>query len=298
MTLLRRFAECGLLLGLLSCSCSTDEGRLALPVNADRPTSLERQGDVVIDHNTGLMWAVEFQDFTPDNVNDPRQSVEAAMAYCESLQLAGFSDWRLPTRLELLSIADHTRLRPALDPDLFPGDVYVGGRSPFWTATPHPAENQYFAIGFDDGAVTFDGDVTKPVRARCVRSTEYVPVPDPPFEVYEDVVYDRRTGLTWERRPMDSPFRTADAAMEYCAKLETAGGGWRLPRVKELNTIVDETRAFPAIDPRIFPATRSDWYWTATPYHGFAGYYWAVTFADGASYINEADHAYARCVRP
>ena len=283
-------------LGLWS-SCREDD-RLVWPVNDDSPKGLERVGDVVVDHRTGLEWAVPFEDFTPDDVNDPRQAVAAAEAYCEGLSLGGHDDWHLPTRLELLSIADHTRLRPALDPNLFPGDVYVGGRSPFWTSSSHPAENQFFAIGFDDGAVTFDGDVTKPVRARCVRRPHAVPTPDPVYEIHPDVVYDRRTGLTWERHPLDEPFPTAEDAMEYCAKLQVDGGGWRLPRVKELNTIIDESRAFPMIDEEAFPNTESDWYWTATPYKTFAGYYWAVTFADGASYINEADHAYVRCVRP
>jgi hypothetical protein len=87
-------------------------------------------------------------------------------------------------------------------------------------------------------------------------------------------------------------------AKTYCAALDLSGAGWRLPNVKELQTIVDETRADPAIDETAFPSTPSELFWTSSPVAGNANYAWNVYFnygdsnADGVLYTGRV-----RCVR-
>jgi hypothetical protein len=91
--------------------------------------------------------------------------------------------------------------------------------------------------------------------------------------VFEDgndgTVGDPATGLTWQRsdsgNPLDWP-----AALAYCEALELAGrDDWRLPNAKELQSVVDYTRApslggEPAIDP-VFEVTETEsYYWTST----------------------------------
>ncbi len=51
-----------------------------------------------IDQSTGLVWAGK------DNGEDV--SPRKAKSYCQNLSLAGYSDWRLPTLAELVSIYD------------------------------------------------------------------------------------------------------------------------------------------------------------------------------------------------
>ena len=63
---------------------------------------------VVIDQNTHLMW----QDDA--SVEQVEKSWEGAKRFCANLSFAGFNDWRLPSRIELLSIADKSRYRPAI----------------------------------------------------------------------------------------------------------------------------------------------------------------------------------------
>ena len=58
-------------------------------------------GLTVTDLNSRLIW-----QRTDDGV---QRTWANAVTYCEALALGGFSDWRLPSRHELVSIADYGR---------------------------------------------------------------------------------------------------------------------------------------------------------------------------------------------
>jgi hypothetical protein len=58
---------------------------------------------------------------------------------------------------------------------------------------------------------------------------------------------------------------------------------WRLPTVKELESIVDFGRAGPAVDPAYFPNTADSYYWSATPYAGDGRIAWYVSFNHGSA---------------
>ncbi|MBD3307438.1 DUF1566 domain-containing protein, partial [candidate division KSB3 bacterium] len=70
----------------------------------------ERQGDVVVDHATGLMWQQAGSDEL--GYKEVEQYVEAL----NRKQFAGYSDWRLPTIPELMSL---------LEPEKKHGDLYI-----------------------------------------------------------------------------------------------------------------------------------------------------------------------------
>jgi hypothetical protein len=99
---------------------------------------------------------------------------------------------------------------------------------------------------------------------------------------------------------------TRNDASSYCAQLALDGGGWRLPKVKELATLVDVTAAAPAIDTFAFPGTPgqgsggaiSDSFWTSTPAAGFTTDGLLVDFHDGQIGDDGAEYPYrVRCVR-
>lgn len=253
-------------------------------------------GDTVVDPQSGLTWErkVSADTFTAASAGNPQPEVTRAREHCAALRTGGFSDWRLPTRLELLFIVDHARSAPALDPAIFPDTP----PKPFWTGTRQPFPNQQYAIDFGDGNVTYDGDIGSPVYVRCVRGTRTAEAPATPFINYAVTVYDARTGLSWQRSPPATLHSKAEGAIAYCRELELDGvKAWRLPTIKELNTLIDEGLTGPAINRTSFPDTRSEWYWSSSAYVGLSGYHWAVSFGDGASYINVSSKGIARCVR-
>ena len=117
------------------------------------------------------------------------------------------------------------------------------------------------------------------------------------YTVSNGTVYDTRTQLTWQQSVDAGAYPQANA-VTYCAGLSLAGGGWRLPTVSELLSIVDRTKYDPAIDPIAFPSTPAAGFWSSSPYVGSAGNAWNVNFEIGNSYSYAASSARrVRCVR-
>ncbi len=86
---------------------------------------VDNQDGTVTDNCTGLMWQKDTADINGDGTYSGEDIVEwyEALQYCESLELAGHSDWRLPNIKELESIVDYGRYEPST---VFPV------RAPFW----------------------------------------------------------------------------------------------------------------------------------------------------------------------
>jgi hypothetical protein len=116
------------------------------------------------------------------------------------------------------------------------------------------------------------------------------------FSIDDQVVEDTATNLIWQRHAPDSAY-TQQQATAYCRALSLDGGGWRLPTVKELHTLVDEGLANPAIDAEAFPDTPSLYFWSSTALAGFA-FVWSVSFLDGTDTWAPGENMQrVRCVR-
>jgi hypothetical protein len=109
------------------------------------------------------MWQ---RDIAPTPcVGNPTCTWAQASAYCANLSLAGFDDWRLPTRIELVSIVDYGRYNPAIDPTAFPSTPaeYFCSSSPYACYATGAGVVNFGYGGTAGGAMTINS------RVRCVR---------------------------------------------------------------------------------------------------------------------------------
>ncbi|MEO6102544.1 MAG: DUF1566 domain-containing protein [Pseudoxanthomonas sp.] len=95
------------------------------------------------DSATGLQWAVKAL---------PRAKQSQQIAACAALDLDGHTDWRLPTRAELLTLVDLTKYDPCIDTDAFPEFP----ASWFWTSDECAwSSASAWLVGFYDGHVYY-----------------------------------------------------------------------------------------------------------------------------------------------
>ena len=122
------------------------------------------------------------------------------------------------------------------------------------------------------------------------------------YAISNGTVYDAKTNLTWQQTLPVAQY-TVTSAAAYCSGLgATLPGSWRLPTVKELESLVDYSQAMgpstTLIDSIAFGGTRPAGFWSSTLVAGSSINAWYVSFADGSAHqgpttSNEA----ARCVR-
>nr|WP_314887181.1 DUF1566 domain-containing protein [uncultured Campylobacter sp.] len=107
-----------------------------------------------------LMWQDEVRNF--------QGTWDEAQEYCKLVNLAGYKDWRLPTRAELLSIADKSRYNPALNTAFkYITDSYDPW---YWSQTKSAdgSSRRAWIVGFGIGDSDWS-DVSYRHFVRCVR---------------------------------------------------------------------------------------------------------------------------------
>lgn len=264
--------------------------------------------DVITDDVTKLRWQRVLPDVYPgctghyifvDRDRGPSTGCtwEEAQAYCarpELPQQLGGGTWRVPTKIELESLIDVSRVL-AVDPlfDAFPVER-------MWTSSPVPNPESVklaWSVDFMEG-VSFVTGRFKAGRVRCVSSSNDKGGTAPNYQLNGEVVRDTISQLEWQRTP-DSAARTWQDALAYCAGLTLQGDGWRLPSLKELLTLVDSAQRMPAIQRKTFLFTQPDRYWTSSEYLDGRDIAHQVEFQLGESVItgSTADQHYVRCTR-
>ncbi|PKN55000.1 MAG: hypothetical protein CVU56_23545 [Deltaproteobacteria bacterium HGW-Deltaproteobacteria-14] len=212
---------------------------------------------VVLDDNTGLLWERAH--------HDQRASYAVAAAYCDGLELGGYDDWRMPSIKELFSISDwngdqHEDGAFYLDSAAFAFDYpdlsdLTGTHSnqmmgQTWSSTSRPdVENlnhdvHYFFNFLDAHIKSQDAEnANAALFYRCVRG-DAAALDNELQDNGDGTVTDAATGLVWQRAngqqsAGDLQFSWKEA-LAYCEALALAGhDDWRLPDVRELQSIVD-----------------------------------------------------------
>ena len=117
----------------------------------------------VTDNNTSLMW---IQDGTGSGCNNGSTATwSEAIDFCEALDYAGHTDWRLPNAKELHSIVVYEGTVPFINKTYFTNTA----NSCYWTSTTHvPATTYALVVNFSSGYVSY-GDKTNAYYIRPVR---------------------------------------------------------------------------------------------------------------------------------
>ncbi|QOG12128.1 DUF1566 domain-containing protein [Arcobacter sp. FWKO B] len=113
-------------------------------------------------------------------------------------------------------------------------------------------------------------------------------------------VIDRKFNLMWQDNyEVASKTFTHREGLAYCKSLTLGGyNDWRMPTIKELETIVDKTNE-PNHIYRVFRHIKPDGYWASdTLWRSLNFYAWYMNFLSGTPYYyNRVYHKYVRCVR-
>jgi len=114
-----------------------------------------------------------------------------------------------------------------------------------------------------------------------------------------NTIEDYETGLEWQDNyDAKTIKRDWQGAKDYCQGLTLGGlSDWRLPTIKELQSIVNIKRHDPAIK-KSFKYVVSEYYWSSSEYVSDAKYAWEVSFYDGCMDYNfKSSEHFVRCVR-
>jgi hypothetical protein len=285
--------------------------------------TLSADGLTVHDNITGLTWQ-RSPDTDGDGAVTTRDKLtfpqaEALPAKLNAAKFGGFSDWRLPTIKELYSLFQANGIdpsgppghsapgqKPFIDTKFFKfayGSTQDGERvidSQWATSTTYHGWSgggigKMFGVNFADGRIK-GYDRKMPNRGEktffvlCVRGNPAYGKND--FHDNGDgTVTDRATGLQWTKtdsgRGMNWQQALAWAQQKNAAKY-LGHDDWRVPNVKELQSIVDYSRApdtthSAAIDP-VLSCTAI----TNEIDEADFGFYWSSTTHVGSHGANDA----------
>jgi hypothetical protein len=99
-------------------------------------------------------------------------------------------------------------------------------------------------------------------------------------------VYDTKTKLTWQRTAPTAGYTWADAAT-YCGSATVSGtlggAGWRVPTVKELQSLIDSSQPAPPFADRTAFPDAAGVFWTSTLLAGTPSAAWVVLFNSGGT---------------
>ncbi|MGD2176182.1 MAG: DUF1566 domain-containing protein [Anaerolineae bacterium] len=250
-----------------------------------QPSYTDNGDGTVADNVTHLMWQQ-----TPPTT---RVNWSDATSYCSSLTLGGHTDWRLPDAKALFSISDFSSGWPYLNTDYFDlSGQDVSKDEQYWSsnyylaaATPAMSDTA-FGINHGTGhikaypALVSGGPGLKTVR--CVRGDDYA-VNDF-VDNGDGTITDSAASLMWLQDDSGEGLDW-ESALAYADSSNYAGyDDWRVPNVKELQSIVDYSGVYPAIDQTYFNITDEDsYYWSSTsayfsPQSPGYTYAWYVAF--------------------
>lgn len=223
------------------------------------PFFLNNGNGTLLDTVTGLMW---------QQSDGGEMTFEDAILYCNNLNLGGYTDWRLPNAHEAFSILNHQLNNPALDAAVFPktlaeywwtSDRQVNDSNKVWVT------NAGGGIGNHLKTETISAGGFKRFHVRAVRDlTKPSVIPNHFIDNSNGTILDNLTNLIWQKIPYTDTL-TWEQALVYADTLSLTGSSdWRLPNIKELQSINDEKLIYPSLNRNFFNVSNANKYWSST----------------------------------
>ncbi len=229
------------------------------------PSFTDRGDGTILDNVTGLVW---------QKTDSGEMTWEAALRSAPAT-LGGFTDWRLPTAQESFSLLNYNSAL-ALDPVYFASNA-AGAPGYFWTSDLYSGDNaRAWATSAAGGLApqlktdTLSAGGTQRIHARYVRGAA-PSLGHNYLNNHDGTITDLDTGLMWAQAP-SAPLAWSDS-LTYAETLVLAGySDWRVPNVKELQSLVDIARAsatkatdaVASLNRTLFPAIAASACWSAT----------------------------------
>ena len=197
----------------------------------------------ITDNVTGLMW---------QQVDGGEMTIENAATYCNNLVLGGFSDWRLPSPMESFSILNHQNNNPAMNTAFFTASL-----AEYWWTNTHQAgdttkvwcTNAGGGIGNHPKSETISAGGIKKFHVRAVRN---ISIPTTIANHFTDngngTITDNLTQLIWQKNP-NTTVQTWENALAYAENISLGTAtDWRLPNIKELQSLNEESVTNPSVN--------------------------------------------------
>jgi len=254
--------------------------------------------DSVKDHLTGLIWKKNA------NLAEFPLTWKEACQFADQLNgrstNAEWNGWRLPTRRELFSLVSHQHTNPSLPH----GHPFTGVFSGYyWTSTTCsrlPDQAWYVHLG---GGRVYRGMKHGSYMVWPVRSkVQNRPSSQERLTCNGSIYFDSRTDRWWYagRDLLREPC-SWEAALGTIAELndrELDGhSSWRLPTIRELESLVDDSRHSPAlvIDISLGAVPITGW-WSSTTSTYEPRYAWVLYITDGALGVGFKARADFHCI--
>jgi hypothetical protein len=248
--------------------------------NSDKPSYTDNRDGTITDSVTGLMWQ-KSPDLNGDGIinYDDKLTYAEAAAKADSFNLAGYTDWRLPTIKEIYSLinfngidpsgwngTDVSLLTPFIDTNYFDfgyGDLNAGERiidAQFATSTLYNGKTMVnnatmFGVNFADGRIKGYPYEQIAIQIRIKKFYVLYVRGNPNYGINEFVnnddgtITDKATGLMWQQDDSQTGMNWEDAlnwVQQKNSENYLGYNDWRLPNVKELQSIVDYSRSLQA----------------------------------------------------
>lgn len=256
------------------------------------PFYINNGNGTVTDTITGLIW---------QQTDGGEMTIENAAIYCDTLTLGGFTNWRLPTAKESFSILNHQNNNPAIDINFFTKTA----AEYWWTSEKQNNDankiwctNAGGGIGNHPKTETISAGGNKKFHVRAVRDVVEPTVIQNHFtDNGNGTITDNITNLVWQKVPNTNTLNWEDALV-YAEGLELGNNSnWRLPNIKEIQSISEVGFNNPSVNTNFFTiyGTKKFWSSTSLPNQITKAWYWDTQFGI-TTYDLKTNNNYVVCV--